>query len=227
VRNSSSRKLQDFATMLTPVNGIERPEGSSRHIVQLFDDRESLAEALSSFAAGGLDAGETVLLVLRSDHWTLTARHLAALGVDCDRVVESGRLTGLDAAETLAGFWRRGRPDSHIFDASVSVLVRSLIARGAPLRVYGEMVDLLAAEGDFTGAQRLEDLWNRLGAQVPFTLFCGYMAVNFGDSRTAGSLRAICRLHSHVRANPSDMLGSFLLERSRGPASPPREAAAS
>ena len=213
--------------MLTATSGIERPEGSCRHIVQLFDDGDSLAEALSSFAGEGLDAGETILLVLSSDHWTLTARYLAALGIDCDRVVDSGQLTVLDAGETLTRFWRRGRPDPHVFEASVGVLVRRLIARGAPLRVYGEMVDLLAAEGDFTGAQRLEDLWNRLGAQEPFTLFCGYMAVNFGDSCTAASLRTICHLHSHVRANPSDMLSSFLLERSRGPSTRPREAAAS
>ena len=74
-----------------------------------------------------------------------------------------------------------------------------------------EIVDLLAVQGNFAGAQLLENLWNELHARMPFTLFCGYSSENFGDPLTAGSLRSICRSHSHVRSNPNDLLGSFLL----------------
>jgi hypothetical protein len=213
VRNIRNRRLKGFGTVEPPTDGIDRPLACADHIAQLFDDRDSLAVSLSSFVSEGLRSGETVVLVISSGHWTLTARRLAALGGDVDSYLDGGQLMVLDAAETLSRFWRRGRPDRDLFDASVGVLIRGLAARGTPFRVYGEMVDLLAGEGDFAGVEQLEELWNHLGADATFTLFCGYMAANFGDSRTAGSLRTICRLHSHVRADPIDTLGSFLLER--------------
>ena len=107
---------------------------------------------------------------------------------------------------------RNGAPDAERFDARVGALVRRLVGRGRPLRVYGEMVDILAARGDFRLAQELEALWNTFGEHTRFTLFCGYSAINFGDPRSLEALRLICRAHSHVRSEPGDPLATFLLE---------------
>jgi hypothetical protein len=52
---------------------------------------------------------------------------------------------------------------------------------------------------------------------VPFTLFCGYSAVHFGDPRSAAALQAICRAHTHVRASSDDDLGAFLMSEARAP----------
>jgi hypothetical protein len=73
------------------------------------------------------------------------------------------------------------------------------------------MVDVLAAEGEYDGAHELEALWNELGTEAEFKLFCGYRAAHFGDPRNADALRRICASHSEVLSNPRDVLGSFLV----------------
>jgi hypothetical protein len=182
------------------------------HILQLFDTQASRADAVSSFLREGLVRCEAVVAVMTPANWERTAQGLEARGVHVDEAIAAGQITVLDAADTLHKLSRNGIPDRERFEATVGTLVRRLRAGGAPLRASGEMVDLLASEGDFRGAQRLEGLWNELREHEPFTLFCGYSAANFGDPETAGALRQICRTHSRVRANPLDPLGAYLLQ---------------
>jgi hypothetical protein len=183
----------------------------SKHIVQLFDDSESVTDAVTTFVGEGLSRGDTILLLLTSPHWDMTAERLAAKGGDVQAPLQDGRLVLRDAATLLDEVRRRDVPDAAAFDAHVGVLVRNLCSTGRHLRVYGEMVNLLSSVGDYRGAHKLEDLWNSLQRQEAFTLFCGYSAVNFGNPATAQALRQICESHSHIRSNPRDMLATFLL----------------
>jgi MEDS: MEthanogen/methylotroph, DcmR Sensory domain len=182
-----------------------------QHFIQLFDGPDSLADAVAAFVQQGLLNDETALLAPTPEHWLAIEQRLRAADVDVDRALAGGQLIVRDAARTLRLFERRGRLDPHLFDASIGAQVRELVARGNRVRIFGEIVDLLAVQGNYAGAQLLENLWGELHARMPFTLFCGYSSENFGDPLTSGSLRSICRSHSHVRSNPNDLLGSFLL----------------
>jgi MEDS: MEthanogen/methylotroph, DcmR Sensory domain len=187
---------------------------SHGHSCQLFDGRDTSASAVSGFFREGLVRGDTLLGVMRPETWTATARRLQSHGVDAEELIASGQLKILDAAATLVTFLNGGHVDEQLFDDGVGALVRSLVAEGRQLRVYGEMVDILAAEGDFRSALRLEALWNDLRSNQRFILFCGYSAVNFGSPTAADVLRQTCRAHTHVRTNPRDVLATFLLQAS-------------
>jgi MEDS: MEthanogen/methylotroph, DcmR Sensory domain len=182
-----------------------------QHIVQLFDDSQTLTDGVSEFVEEGLANGDTVLVVMTFGHWQETAAHLVRSGVNLENVIASGQLSFHDAAQTMSKFMRQGRPRRSLFQDTVGALVHTLAARGKPLRIYGEMVDLLAREADFNAALQLEEMWNDLAAQAPFTLFCGYSAVNFGNPLTTGVLRRICQTHSQVRSNSRDLLASYLV----------------
>ena len=104
-------------------------------------------------------------------------------------------------------------PEPRFFAASVGTLVQDLGACGKPLRIYGEMVDVLVGQGNYSAAAELEELWNDLGRGHRFTLFCGYMSGHFGDPRNTDDLERICTAHSHVRAEPDDVLGTYLVRR--------------
>lgn len=184
----------------------------SGHTCQLFDSRESLVETVAAFVSDGLNAGDSLLAVMWPENWVATVRCLRQQGLNPSAGLASGQITVLNAATTLETFRRHGHVDPELFDASVGGLVRGLAAKGPRLRIYGEMVDVLAMEGDFRGALQLEALWNDLVARLPFSLFCGYAAVNFGNPRAADALRLTCRAHTHVRTNPQDVLASFLLQ---------------
>jgi hypothetical protein len=188
-----------------------------QHSLQLFDCRNSVADAVSDFIAEGVEAGDGVLAVMRRETWESTARRLRDRGLDPAVAQASGGLTVLDAAATLDTFLVNGRIDQKLFDDSVGTLVWALASSGR-LRVYGEMVDLLASSGEFRIALQLEARWNELRAETPFTLFCGYSAENFGNPKLTETLRLTCLAHSHIRANPRDPLATFLLESaSSGP----------
>jgi hypothetical protein len=181
-----------------------------QHFLQLFDGADSLSDAVAAFVRQGLLNHEISVIVVTPEHRMAILQRLRRDDVDVDRAEAMGQLIVRDAARTLRLFERRGRLDAHLFDASVGAQVRQLAAQGR-VRIYGEIVDLLAVQGNYAGAQLLENLWNDLMTRTRFTLFCGYSSENFGDPLTASSLRSICRSHIHSRSNPNDLLGSFLL----------------
>jgi hypothetical protein len=187
-------------------------ERSAQHLVQLFDDTESLTDTLAAFLFEGWERNESLLVVIRPRHWLGVSRQLESLGCPVPDVVASGRLVVLNAASTLAGLMRNGRIRLEQFDVRIAQPIQSLaVTFDRPIRIYGEMVDLLAAEGDFASVLALERMWNELAVESAFTLLCGYSSGHFGDDRTSASLKAICGQHDHATADPSDLLGSWLL----------------
>jgi hypothetical protein len=184
------------------------------HSCQLFDGRDTRASAVAGYFRDGLVKGDTLLGVMQPESWSSTVKCLQRLELDPLALLATGQLTVLDAAATLAAFRRGGNVDRQLFDNAVGALVRSLAVEGSQLRVYEEMVDNLAAEGDFRSALRLEELWNDLRSKERFILFCGYSAVNFGSPAAADALQQTCRAHTHVRTNPRDVLSAFLLQAS-------------
>jgi MEDS: MEthanogen/methylotroph, DcmR Sensory domain len=191
---------------------------SPQHSLQLFDCSDSAADVVSGFIAEGIHAGDVVLAVMRRETWESTARRLRERGLDPAVAQADGGLTVLDATATLDTFLVNGRIDQKLFEDSVGTLVWALGSTDRRLRIYGEMVDVLASAGDFRAALQLEARWNGLGAETPFHLLCGYSAENFGNPKASESLRMTCLAHSHIRTNPRDPLATFLLESaSSGP----------
>jgi hypothetical protein len=196
------------------VRNNEGTAAASQHAVQLFDTPESLSTTVSTFLHEGLVTGNTVLAVITAEHWSPVKKRLGELGHDVAAAMASGDLTMLDALAMLNRLTRNRYPDAKLFEQGVGTLVRQLAARGLPLQIYGEMVDVLAMGAYFTCARRLEELWNELVEQVPLRLLCGYSAVHFGNPRSTDALRSICASHTHVRTNPGDELGSWLVRAS-------------
>lgn len=197
---------------------------ASEHIVRLFDTSEALAIELSTFVDNGLNSGKTVLVVATAAHWAAALDHLHAVGAPIAEAIGDGRLLVLDAAETLASFMGAGSPDPVLFENTVGSLVRRLTAATGEIHVYGEMVDLLAATGDFRAAHELEELWNRLGAECPYTLLCGYTAVHFGHPRSTSALELICRSHTCVQMSAPGQLSNYLITKALGNAGSARSA---
>jgi hypothetical protein len=187
--------------------------GLRAHTVQFFDGPDTLGTAVAAFLHEGLQAGQHALVVARPVSTHMIARALTARGVALQPLVESGRLTVLDAAATLLSLMDGQRPDPRRFAAVVGTLVRQqLDASNERLRVYGEMVELLAIEGNFDGAQQLEALWNGLGRDESFQLLCGYSAAHFTGAHGRAMLRGICAQHGGVQQDQSDVLASWLLK---------------
>ena len=195
---------------------VLRGSVASEHLVQLFDEPESLVLTVSAYLHDGWQRGDNLLVVARPANWALVSTELVANGCPVAALLASGTLVVLDAATTMATFLINGDPEPARFDEHVGSAVRRLCdTSAAGLSVYGEMVDILVAQGNFVGAERLEALWNALSARCSFCLLCGYSSAHFGDERSAHHLHNICAAHSDVGARPTDLLATWLLANRR------------
>lgn len=186
----------------------------ARHRMQLFDTPESLASTVATFLIDGFDKGGTLLLIARSRHREAIFSEFIRRGCFAGNGADDERVVNLDAHDALTRVSVNGKVDADLFDWTIGGAVRRLSAAG-PLRVYCEMVEVLASHQDFEAAVELEMLWNRLGEQTPFTVLCGYSSAHFTPASAQPVLRNICRCHTDAVARAEDSLGRWLLNTVR------------
>src|SRR5262249_43426668 len=179
------------------------------HAVQFYEDDELLVDAVAHYAAAGLAAEEPVLIVATEEHRAAFADRLRRNGPQCDNAIGSGLLVMLDARETLMRFMVGDEPDWSRFRAAIGPLLEECRAARPTVRVrvFGEMVDLLWREGNRAAAIRLEEFWNELARQQPFTLLCAYSMGNFYMPADGELFDALSGRHSHVIPEADDAKG--------------------
>ncbi len=180
------------------------------HRLQLFDTAESLGESVAAFLMEGYHAGDNLLIIAKPRHFDAIVSALRQRGCFPPEAEGQQRLIALDAADVLHHITRNGEPDPVLFQRTVKPLLQSLAGPGT-LRIYGEVVELLAEEEDLAGALALEEMWNDLAGELRFTLMCGYSSAHFAQSHTMRWLRKVCETHTHTAASIDDPLGSYLL----------------
>jgi PAS domain S-box-containing protein len=169
------------------------------HLVHFYDDEASLHESVAEFIGTGLKADHSAVIIATEAHRRSFSQHLEARGHQVDRELDAGRLRMLDARALLGTFMRGGAPDPDAFEQLASGILDSVTRSngGRPVRLYGEMVDVLCRDGSPEAAVEVERLWGRLGRRRPFRLFCGYLMDSFTkvDERVFAS---ICAEHTDV-----------------------------
>jgi signal transduction histidine kinase len=98
----------------------------------------------------------------------------------------------------LSTFLVDGMPDPVRFMAVIGGIIAHAAAGGSRIRAFGEMVALLAQEGNHAGAIRLEALWNELQTRYTFALFCAYPMACLGGSTLSDALVEVCAAHGRV-----------------------------
>lgn len=143
------------------------------HAVVLYEGDDELLALLVDHLVEGWAQDAVGLVIATPEHRRALRGRLHAHGLA--GTLDEGRLVELDAVTTLEQCMRDGAPDAELFDRTVGSVVRDHAADGG-LHGFGEMVDVLWAEGNADGALELERLWSGLQEHVPFTLLCAYAA---------------------------------------------------
>jgi len=115
-----------------------------------------------------------------------------------------GAYLALDARETIRRFMVGDRPDPAGFWQVTTPLLRQAALAGQPVRVFGEMVSLLWDAGLVNAAIEVEEMWNELGRQYPFSLICAYPARPVTCSHYLDALTEVCRAHTEVTGSPPE-----------------------
>jgi hypothetical protein len=163
------------------------------HAVHVYADDRAICQEIFRFIEAGLVLGEGVIVAANDQHRAAIAdwrwAHLSKR--------ENESLLVVDAAETLRTFMLAGGPDQGLFKSSVGVLVERAGRDGRRVRAFGEMVALLWADGNVTGALELESLWNDMASKRQFFLLCGYPE-GLLDDAPLHTVNAMCHRHSDL-----------------------------
>ncbi len=176
-----------------------RGAGARSHGVQVYADARDLAESVAAYLAAGFERDEPGVLVATPEHLSLFAEQLGSRGWGLSGAEQAGLLVVADAEQTLATI--SGSEDvSRRFDEVVGGLLDRAQNgnHDRPVRVFGEMVDLLTERDEAAAADELERLWNAMAEKRRFSLLCGYRLDVFDQQAQIETLPPICREHSHV-----------------------------
>jgi PAS domain S-box-containing protein len=174
-----------------------RPNGSD-HFVQFYEHDEFLVTSVAKYIREGLESGADALIVATANHLDGIARQLESANLHVSAFERSRRYVALDAAELLRKILIDGVPNSALFEQHVGSLVARHTADGRRLRIFGEMVALLCADGHHDSALQLETLWNSLAEQHAFSLFCAYPMTDFARNSASGPFLHVCQAHARV-----------------------------
>ena len=176
-----------------------RPAASHGHVVQFYDRDEELAAGVGPYLAEAIRAGGTAIVIATGAHREAFGAQLADAGLNSPP--ESASLIMLDAREAADALLIDGRLAHHRFDKLIGDLVREAAGTGRPLSAYGEIVALLWADGNVGAALELEKLWNGLGQELDFTLYCAYPRAWVEAEGEA--FHEVCRQHAAVVGPPA------------------------
>jgi hypothetical protein len=168
----------------------------SGHFVQFFHSDDELVRVVSDYLRDGFRAGCTCIAVVKPGHREAIDAALIQLGLDPEALAAAYQYIPLDTHATLSAFMKGERPDRERFHSTLGLLLAQAASRGSPLRIYGEMVAVLAERKLPRAVIELEELWNELSRERAFTLLCGYPDSLLSDELS----HMICAVHSNVRA---------------------------
>ncbi len=167
------------------------------HAVYFYEDDTFLLDNVAHFVNSGLERQETVIVVATEEHRIdLKGKLIADNAIGLSSPTDAQYLT-LDASTTLSLFMLNDWPDERLFLKVIGQIIASS-AQDRPVRIYGEMVAVLWAQGKHRAAIRLEELWNTLAREREFSLLCGYPSPVFQTPELSAALAEVCACHSQV-----------------------------
>jgi PAS domain S-box-containing protein len=175
-----------------------REMSESAHFVQFYETDEYLIDSISEFIGAGLSMGEACIVITSKANQEHLKERWKAEGLDLVTAHTQGQYIVLDAAETLSKFMVDRLPEAERFAEVVGGLIVQAAQGRHKVRIFGDMVAVLWAEGNHAAAIRLEELWNELQHTTPFTLFCAYPMHDFAGEAYGMPLVEICKTHSQV-----------------------------
>ncbi|KAI5796217.1 hypothetical protein DFH27DRAFT_626126 [Peziza echinospora] len=208
------------------------PPPQCEHVVQFYDSDGFLYDTVTSFLLTTFFSAQEAAVVVA------TSAHIAALEHQLfhqhclfpEVMKRRGQLVTFDADSVLLDLLAGGLTQA-TFDAFMAPVVKALRGKGyGKVLVYGELVDLLCAQGRHWDALELERIWNVfLAARAgDVELLCGYRLDVFALDESellpgaagppsaaaemqAAAFREICRTHSAVR--PTEKAGGAAAAR--------------
>ena len=182
---------------------LDHPSPSRRlpvHVVHFYDPHAFPSEHIAEYLFAGIVAGDSALIIATPEHTRDIFDSLLLRGADPQLLIHDGLLTALDTAAILPAL----QAHNLLTDTCVDEILLARLAAvrhnslSGDVRVFAELVDLLAGAGDYALCLQLEAQWNRLLAAHSFALYCAYSTASFAHEHSAETVSAICTAQPEI-----------------------------
>jgi len=167
------------------------------HIVQFYDTQDYLLNVLTNFIVPVLSSRDAAVIISTKDRMDILESRLQDRGVPVNTAKGRGQLIMIDAHRMLEKI-RDGAGGTLFSLEPIASLLHDLSHKFAKTYVYGEIVDILCAQGNHSAAVQLEEMWNGLMNHYRFTLLCGYDTNNFNGPDLESPFGDVCCTHSRM-----------------------------
>jgi hypothetical protein len=177
--SSTSKSIEVRAAQHAPLmlwSDIRGP----KHFVQFYESDTFLVHSIADYVSSGLKAGETCIVAATDKHLKMLESVLSQ-DESLDGLRDTDGFITVDAREALSGIMSGDMPDEHRFRDLVEPLLIKASKRGGGIRIFGELVQILADDGNSEASLQLEALWNRLRTDYEFALYCAYSTKRFAS----------------------------------------------
>jgi MEDS: MEthanogen/methylotroph, DcmR Sensory domain len=168
------------------------------HSVYVYDETEAMVNAVANFVAEGIRVRQPAIVIATPERRGDIVTALYDRLIPCDKEIQAGLLVLVDASDTLQLIMDGDVPDPVRFETAFGAVIEHTQRRQGPgpIRIFGEMVDLLCRRGTPAAALQMETLGNQLAMQYDVCILCAYARTRFNDAETL--LDDVCALHSRV-----------------------------
>ena len=170
------------------------------HLVEFFRADERLVERVADFMEEAFADGCACIAIVTPEHRGRIDVALASRGLLSDELIAAYRYIVIDARATLTSLRSAGVFDIPEFHRSLGQLISLAASGGRHVRIVGEMVTLLARQGEGDAVIQLEEMWNDLSREHDFSLYCVYPTDVFDAPLDACLRQQIRALHSRELA---------------------------
>jgi DNA-binding NarL/FixJ family response regulator len=178
------------------------------HELQLYSNDALFLDGFTSFVAGGLNAGNAVVVLATEAHRQCLFQKLLTRGFDLDAIAKSRAYVSLNVHEALSSFMVDDQPDPVRFWNVASSLFETVSKTpdGATRRVLacGECAPFLWTQGKLEAALRLEELWDAASRKYGLDMLCGYLTGSLQRENGQQIFEALSSLHSNVISHNRD-----------------------
>ena len=93
------------------------------HVIQIYENDDVFLDLLSGFVSGGVNSGDSVVVIATSSHLKELHARLTLAGCNIPDLISSHLYIPLDAEKTLSRFMVNDWPDETLFNKVVSEVI--------------------------------------------------------------------------------------------------------
>lgn len=169
------------------------------HLLKVFSDESERIASIAAFVSDAVADDCTCIVITTAERRAACRERLRAEGIDASSLAARYQYIELDVRTTLSSFMEGGQCNLPACHQSLDQLLRQAAARGKPVRIYGELSEMLIADGLPEVALELEDLCIDFCRDHRLTTLCGYCCSTLGSVSPDAHITERIRLrHTHT-----------------------------